>query len=42
MEIEEDLIKFKYLRDTKNTIADAVSRLVELDPDNCQDPEPEG
>ena len=42
VEIERYQIKFKYIRGIKNTLADAVGRLVELDPGVCKDPECEG
>ena len=42
VESEQFQIKFKYIRGIKNTWADVRSRLVELDHDMCEYPEPEG
>ena len=40
MAIEQYQIKSKYIRGVKNTLADAISWVVELESDMCQDPEP--
>ena len=42
MEIEKYQIKFEYIKGIKNTLADTMSRLIVINPDTCQDPEPEG
>ena len=42
MEIEQYLIRFEYIKGTKNTLADTMSRLIAIDPDTCQDMEPKG
>ena len=35
-------LQFKYVKGIKNTLADTISRLVQLDPAIKQEPEPEG
>ena len=42
MEIEQYQIKFEYIKGVKNTLADTMNSLIAIDPDSCQDPEPEG
>ena len=42
MEIAHYQIKFEYIKGIKNTLADTMSRLTVINPDICQDPEPEG
>ena len=42
VEIEQYQIKFEYVKGIKNTLADAVSRLIIIDPDICQDPKLKG
>ena len=42
MEIEQYQIKFKYIKGIKKTLADTMSRPIAIDPDTCQDPEPDG
>ena len=42
VKIEQYQIKFEYIKDMKNTLADTMSRRITIDPDICQDPEPEG
>ena len=41
VEIEQYQIKFEYIKGIKNTLANAMSRLITMDPDTCQDLEPE-
>ena len=40
--IEDYQLKFEYIKGVKNTLADTMSRLVQLDPDVALPPEPEG
>ena len=40
--LEEYEITFEYIKGIKNTLADAMSRLVHLDPTSELEPEPEG
>ena len=40
--IEDYQLKFEYIKGVKNTLADTMSRLVQLDPDVAQPPETEG
>ena len=42
VEKEQYRIKFEYIKGIKNTLADTMSRLIVINPDTCQDPEPEG
>ena len=42
VEIEQYWIKFGYFKVIKNTLADTMSRLIVINPDTCQDLEPEG
>ena len=42
MEISPFRIKFEYIKGIKNTLADTMSRLLRIDPDLEQPPEPEG
>ena len=42
MEIGQYQIKFKYIKVIQNTLAHTMSRLIVINPDTCQDPEPEG
>ena len=42
MSIEDYQLKFEYIKGVKNTLADTMSRLVQLDPDVALPPEPEG
>ena len=42
MEIEQYQIKFEYIKGIKNTLADTMNRLIAINPDTYQDPEPEG
>ena len=40
--IEDYQLKFEYIKGVKNTLADTMSRLVQLDPDVALPPEPDG
>ena len=40
VELEQCKIKFKHIKGINNTLANAMSRLVELETDICQYPEP--
>ena len=40
--MEQYQIKFEYIKVMKNVLAYTLSRLIVIDPDTCQDPEPEG
>ena len=40
--IEDYQLKFEYIKGVKNTLADTMSRLVQLDPDMALPPEPDG
>ena len=40
--IEDYQLKFEYIKGVKNTLADTMSHLVQLDPDVAPAPEPEG
>ena len=42
MSIEDYQLKFEYIKGVKNTLADTMSHLVQLDPDVALPPEPEG
>ena len=42
LSLEEYEITFEYIKGIKNTLADAMSRLVQLDPTSRLNPEPEG
>ena len=42
LSLEEYEITFEYMKGIKNTLADAMSRLVQIDPTSRLDPEPEG
>ena len=42
LSLEEYNITFEYIKGIKNTLADAMSRLVHIDPTSRLDPEPEG
>ena len=42
IEISPFQITFEYIKGIKNTIADTMSRLIEIDPQVQQEPEPEG
>ena len=42
VETEQYLIKFEYIKGIKNTLVNTMSRLIIIDPDTCQDLEPEG
>ena len=42
VKIEQYQIKFDYIKGIKDTLADTMSRLIAIDPDTCQHPEPEG
>ena len=42
VEIEQYQIKFEYIKGIKNTLAVTMSRLIAINCDTCQDPEPEG
>ena len=42
VEIVQYQIKFEYIKGIKNTLADNMRRLIVIDPDTCQYPEPEG
>ena len=42
MKIEQYWIKFKQIKDIRTTLSDTMSRLVELDANVYQGPEPEG
>ena len=41
MAIEDYNLKFEYIKGVKNTLADTMSRLVQLDPDTALPPEPD-
>ena len=41
MDIEQYQIKFEYTKGIKNTLADTMYRLIVIDPDTCQDWEPQ-
>ena len=40
--IEDYQLKFEYIKGVKNTLADTMSHLVQLDPDVALPPEPDG
>ena len=40
--IEDYQLKFEYIKGVKNTLADSMSRLVQMDPDVALPPEPDG
>ena len=42
MKKEQYQIKFEDIKGIKNTLADTMSRIIVINPDTCQDPEPEG
>ena len=42
MEIEQYQSKFEYIKGIKNTLAYTMSRPIAINPDTCQDAEPEG
>ena len=42
VEIEQHRIKFEYIKGIKHTLEDTMGRLVVIDPDTCQDLQPEG
>ena len=42
IEISPFRITFEYMKGIKNTLADTMSRLIEIDPQIQQEPEPEG
>ena len=42
MEISPYRIHFEYIKGIKNTLADTMSRLVQIDPEAKLNPEPEG
>ena len=42
LEREQYQIKFKYIKGIRNSLADTMSRLIVINLDTCQDPEPEG
>ena len=42
IEISPFMITFEYIKGIKNTLADTMSRLIEIDPQVQQEPEPEG
>ena len=42
IEISPFCITFEYIKDIKNTLADTMSRLIDIDPQVQQDSEPEG
>ena len=42
MSIEDYQLKFEYIKGVKNTLADTMSHLVQLDPDVALPPEPDG
>ena len=42
IEISPFRITFEYIKGIKNTLADTMSRLIEIDPQVQQEPEPEG
>ena len=42
IEISPFRITFEYIKGIKNTLADTMSRLIEIDPQIQQEPEPEG
>ena len=42
METDQYQIKFEYIKDIKNSLADTMRRLIAIDPVTCQDVEPEG
>ena len=42
IEISPFRIKFEYIKGIKNTLADTMSRLIEIDPQTQSEPEPEG
>ena len=42
VEISPFKIKFKYIKDIKNTLADTMSRLTDIDSDIKLEPEPKG
>ena len=35
-------MKFEFIKDIKNTLTNTMSRLIAIDLETCQDPEPEG
>ena len=42
VEISPYRIQFEYIKGIKNTLADTMSRLIQIDPEARQNPEPEG
>ena len=42
MSIEDYQLKFEYIKGVKNTLADTMSHLVQLDPDVALPPKPDG
>ena len=42
MSIKDYQLKFEYIKGVKNTLADTMSRLVQLDPDVALPSEPDG
>ena len=42
MSMEDYQLKFEYIKGVKNTLADTMSHLVQLDPDVALPPEPDG